>query len=117
MKKITGFLLTGVSTLFFIGLANGAVVHPLFALIPACGLGVTGLSLLLRDRREGVPIDAVGNERVLRLEQAMAELQVEVDGTQVAIKRLKEERAFLEGLVANRINLPPMRETGSSDQR
>jgi hypothetical protein len=98
--------------MFFIGLANGKFDSPAFAILPAIGFGVAGVTLLLRGPRQRVnEIDAAAVEKMKRLEQSMAEMQVEIDNTQVAVKRLKEERAFMDRLLMERNGVAMLEET------
>src|SRR3954470_14067465 len=103
MSKFTGAVLTFFSTIFFFGMANGKFDNPGFAIIPALGFGVVGVTLLLRPSRPKVTeIDGAAVDKMKRLEQSILDMQVEIDNTQMSVKRLKEERAFMERLLMER---------------
>jgi hypothetical protein len=103
MNKIAGVLLGGISTFFFLVLASGEFQQPVFGLIPALGFGLTSMVLIFRGRRHHpVELMPVVADRIARLEETVATLQLELDTTQTSVSRLKEERVFLERLLAAR---------------
>lgn len=108
MNKVFGVIMTGVSTILFIALGSGAMRDPLFGLIPALALGISGLKLLLRDNRyrapEPLPTEIA--DRLQRIERSISSLVVDLDATQRSVQHLTEERAFLEKLLVERKNEP-----------
>jgi hypothetical protein len=113
MNKAFGFMMTGVSTILFLVLASGEFQQPLFGFIPAMALGITGLKLVLRESRYRAPEPQVSDttDRLQRIERAISSLVIDLDATQNGVRRLTEERAFLEKLLVERKQSVPQQIT------
>src|SRR5687768_4485511 len=98
VNKLIGAGLIGLSTTFFIAMSVGEAIRQL-GIIPGVGFGISGLWMVLRRERREPPAAAPATAELQQIREALAHLQIELDGTQTQVERLVEERVFLERLL------------------